>query len=474
VTDWANWTGLLLALLLPWCCGAVWVAALLRRSGRGNGFVALGHGYLAGLFLTTLVVRLWDLAGASLAFPGPATAMGAIMLAGVWVLLRSRGMPRADVVDERLPVWSGLLVAGLLGLLLWRHLSLLQELLARPLYAWDAWVNWAPKAIVWFHLGELVDYVNPHQWLYEPSPDVYTLGNWRASSYPETVPLILLWTMLGAGTPDGSLVYLPWALAPLALGLGLYGHLRLAGLGSLGAVLAVYLLLSQPYVNVHTALAGYADIWLTASFGLAVCALYEWRSHRCPAYGLLVLLLAALCAQLKNPGVVLGLILVLCTLWGARDWSRRTVLILTGGTLLLIAGALLIGVEVRLPYLGRIAIDGAHIEAGRFGEFELAFRGGPREFAITMLQMGNWHLLWYALPLAALLSLWRGARWRPPPAELLAALGALGFVLFVFMFTSHYRTAADFTSINRALMYTVPGLLFCAALAWRQVRPDTR
>jgi len=57
---------------------------------------------------------------------------------------------------------------------------------------------------------------------------------------------------------------------------------------------------------------------------------------------------------------------------------------------------------------------------------------------------------------------------------LLAALGALGFVLFVFMFTSHYRTAADFTSINRALMYTVPGLLFCAALAWRQVRPDTR
>ena len=64
-----------------------------------------------------------------------------------------------------MPHWQKAVVTVLLALLAWRYLTILQELLLRPLYAWDAWMNWAPKAIVWFHLEHLIEFVNPEQWL---------------------------------------------------------------------------------------------------------------------------------------------------------------------------------------------------------------------------------------------------------------------------------------------------------------------
>jgi len=118
--------------------------------------------------------------------------------------------------------------SALLALLAWRYAVLFEELTLRPLYAWDAWMNWAPKAVVWFHQQVLVEFAHPHDWLQQEGEVLYTLGNRFSSDYPETVPLILLWSMLGGGTADHGAIYLPWVLVPPALGVALYGHLRLA------------------------------------------------------------------------------------------------------------------------------------------------------------------------------------------------------------------------------------------------------
>lgn len=458
---------LLVALFLPWLSGSIWAHYLLRTTGRSNVFMVLGQGYFLGVFATTLMIRLWDLLGFGLSFPAVAALLAACAVLGLVLCWLRPGTAVVRAKSPAVPRWQLAVATLLLGLIAWRHLGMLQELLLRPLFAWDAWMNWAPKAIVWFHQGELVDFVSESAWLRSDDASVYTLGNKKASLYPLTVPLIQLWGMLAVGAWDSSAVYLPWIMAPVCLGLALYGHLRLAGAAFLPAVTAVYLLLSMPYLNVHSVLAGYADIWLAAAFGLGVFLLYEWRHSRHWAHGLLLLGLVLLCVNLKNPGIVLGLILLIFAVRGYFRLSVRGELALLAGGLLLLLLVSAIGVNVHVPGLGRLALDGGTIAAGKLGRFQLAYHDVGHAFTQTLFVMINWHLLWYLVPLFALYGLYQRRRLSMPGVESLAVLAALAFVVFVFVFTKHYEAAVNFVTLNRALLYPVPALIFCLFLAMR-------
>lgn len=461
--------GLVVALVLPWFAGAVWVSAILRRSGRCNLTLVLGHGYFLGLFAATALLRLWDAFGGALSFPLLAGLLAALSLPAVVLTARDRVRPAEHGFEVPSVLWQRVLVAGLLALVAWRYQTVMQEMLSRPLYAWDAWVNWAPKAIVWFHLRELTEFISPHQWLLQDIPEAYTLGNWRASVYPETVPLIQLWVMLGAGVWDSSAIYIPWVVAPLALGLALYGHLRLAGQSSLAAALAVYLLLSQPYINVHSALVGYADIWLAGAFGLAVFALYEWRRSRHWAYALLCVLLAALCASLKNPGMVLAAIIIVALAYGGHVRARWPMLALIAAAPLLLAVGMSAGLSADIPYLGSVSLQNGSIVLGRLGQVEIAYYDVLGRIGLSLFGLVNWHLFWYAVPLILMLGVVRADRVRLPSAEGFATALALAFVTLVFLFTGHANAAEDLTTLNRAFMYPVPGLVFCGFLLWHRL-----
>ncbi len=458
--------GLLLSLLLPWAAGVVLVRALVLAGARWNWPLVLGHGFFVGIFLATLQLRLWDLLGVSFHFLSMALVLfGFIAVVGFLTTRRQYGH-RVPVAPASAALTGGqiALIAVLLVLLLGRYVGLLQELLLRPLYAWDAWMNWAPKAIVWLHHGALVDFVNPDQWLERGGEGVYTLGNFQASEYPAMVPLIQLWSMLGIGTWDHSAVYLPWLLAPLCMALAVFGHLRLAGVSLPLSVLCCYLLLSMPYVNVHTVLAGYADIWQAAAFTLGVCALYEWRRHHHWAYGLLWLLMAFLCAQIKVPGMVLALILLAGGLRSLLNlaWYTEVLLALLIATALVVAAT--VGISFTLPQLGRFVLDGGHMELGGLGDFDLAYHAVEDTFVESFAQMINWHLLGYLLPLYLFYLALRRRLLRPVPTEVLVVMVAIAFVAGVFMFTGYYTQALNFVALNRALLYPVPALLFVCFL----------
>jgi hypothetical protein len=459
-------SGLLTALILPWLCGGIWVGWLLRHAGRSNPYVVLGQGYFIGMLIVTLLLQLWDALGLAFHFWGIATVVLAVSAIGLALRRAGRAPTMRHRAVEYIPPWHLAVGVGLIALIAWRHSTLFQELLLRPLFAWDAWMNWAPKAIVWFHHGELVDYVSPEQWL--QGGDAYTLGNRQAWPYPIALPLIQLWTMLGAGTADHSALYLPWMLAPIALGLGVFGHLRLAGVPFLFAVIACYCLLSLPFLNVHTVLAGYADIWLAASFSLAVCALFEWRQYRHWAYAVLWLLLALLCQQLKQPGLVLALIVVG---FGIRAWLNlpsRLELTLWALAGLLALLALVFGFSVELPYLGRMALDAGTLEAGRFGVFELAYHPVEDAFVEALFVMINWHLLWFLLLPYGSYSVYRAVVAGQGIPEFLPVLAALAFLVLLFAFTNQYTGAVSFLTLNRALLYPVPALIFCLFLCFRR------
>lgn len=458
------WPGVIvLSVITPWVFGIALVCRLTAGTPFRNVWLLVGHGYFVGLFFTTLVLRILDLAGVELrALPVASILLLATAALSTSCYLgqrRASPVPQPGITSE--PPWQTLLAILLLALIGLRFLTVGQEALLRPLFAWDAWMNWSPKAILYFYSGELVEFTRPKLWLAQAEDaSLYTLGNSAAWKYPITVPLIQYWGMLSAGTHETSLAYIHWPLLPLGLGLALFGHLRLAGVRTLLSLLACYALLSLPYINVHSALVGYADLWLAASFGLGVFAIYAWHRHKSLPYAALAIAYAAVCASLKNPGIIACAILLVCFTVASMNLSNRSLIVLAVLAALASATILHLGINMDVPVLGRVSLAADRIELPLLGNFRLRFHPVQGAFLQTIFQSMNWHLLWpLFLLLAASASVTRQSD-HSQRFVLLAVLLLLVFIAVVFFFTKYHRAATSFVTLNRALLYAVPAMVF--------------
>ncbi len=458
--------GAISALLLPWLVGTAWTFWLLRPSGRWNAFVLVGQGYLLGILLLGLFMRGWDAIGLTFSYWPMASVFALLGLAAL-PAIRLQTMPvRRTAPNGSLPAWAYAVIGVLLVLIAMRYFTIVQEVLLRPLFPWDAWMNWAPKALVWFHYSEMVPFVPQQEWLAAAAEAHSHLeGARNAWKYPVTVPLVQLWGMLGAGTSDHTLPYMAWVMVALAMGSALYGHLRLAGVGALAATVAAYALLNMPFVNVHSALAGYADIWVAAAFGGATFALYEWSQSRHTAYAALALLLALLGVQLKIPGLIMGGF-ILAAMALAMLQSRPNLLLLMLGTgIALLLYIFLVGIDVKLPGLGRLSLSHERFLIPYVGNFEFSYHNVWGDFYRVLLTQLNWNLLWPASLIAVLAAaLAARPRWESFLApDVVVLLETLAFLLFVYLFTPRYEFAQDNTQINRAVLYAVPVVIFLAS-----------
>ncbi|ABA57267.1 hypothetical protein [Nitrosococcus oceani] len=445
---------LLTALFLPWLLGVAWLRIGWPRTARGAGPLVLGYAYLLGTLATTFMMRLWDGIGLKQAFWPLAGLLLALTLLGFWV---SRTKTRKDdgyVDNSAVHSWNSWqtgLFALLIALLAIRFVNLGLEILWRPLYPWDAWTTWAPRAQVWFALKELVPFVDSATWLHHPSRDIYTLPAW---SYPETVSLIQLWISLALEQWDDSLINLPWLFCAAALGLAFYGQLRLWGLVPLASLLGTYLLLSLPLLNIHTALAGYADLWLAATYSLAGMAFLQWLRNGDPWQGGLALLLALACPFIKREGLI-WMLTFLPPLLIACLPCRTRLLAGAGGVALLAIWYVSGGIRI-----GEFQLTPEVIQIPSLGHFEISLQGGWEPFQQNLLVLDNWHLLWYlAIPAMALsIPLMIARRQR------LIGLTFIGSGLVVifgtFFLTDNAAWAESYTSINRILLHWVPLLLF--------------
>ena len=70
-----GWWGVGLALMLPWLAGALWVRSGWRDDPAGIWPMALGYGYLLGMLVVTLLLRLQEALGLPPSFAGPAVVM---------------------------------------------------------------------------------------------------------------------------------------------------------------------------------------------------------------------------------------------------------------------------------------------------------------------------------------------------------------------------------------------------------------
>jgi hypothetical protein len=330
-----------------------------------------------------------------------------------------------------------------------RFVLLLLEVIWTPLYPWDAWIQWATKARVWYALGHLAPFARSEAWFaangamwFDASP-----------SYPATVPLWQVWSSVALGRWDDALMNVPWWLTGVAFALAIYGALRGADIGPLGSIIGAWLASSLPLANVHVALAGYADLPMAVYYALAAIA--AWRSMRSRAGGdaALALVLAIACVTIKTPGIVWALTLVPGVVLGVMP-QRGPRVVLTGIAIALFA--LLVLAQTHPVVLGyRLHLDFAPAWAALVDSFFL---------------LGNWHLLWYAVVATAVVG-WREMR-SPDVVALSATVGAgLLFLAVVFAFTNAREWVAEQTTINRATLHLAPLAAFWMTLiAARAVR----
>lgn len=472
------------ALALPWLAGALWVRALWRDAPVAGAWpLALGYGYVLGMLAATLLLRLQAAFGLPLAVIGPTVVLALLAALGGW-LTGWRASPPIPIamngtrVLKMEPKWSQLLFVLLLVWLGVRLINLALEVWWRPLYPWDAWTTWAVRPRVWSELGQLAPFVDSQRWLADATGSVYVLEAWN---YPHTVPLLALWPTLAYGAWNETAANLPWLGCALALGLGFYGQARLWGAPALTALIFTWLLLSLPLLDTHVALAGYADLWLAAVFGLAVIAFFQWTRNDDRRQGILAVLLALACPLVKLEGAV-WLLLFIPALLAAR-LRGRWLLALAGVVAALGLGWWLAGgVIFRLPGLGEVRLTPELIQVPYLGRFSLGYRGGWDPVVKNFLVLANWHLFGYlglmAIVIAIVRVRRRAERWLR--AELIFVATSLLALFVLFFLTDAQRWAEQYTSINRVFLDFVPALLFWALTVFVPPRviaprsPDTR
>jgi hypothetical protein len=445
---------LLIGFALVWGLGVALVAAIAARDANepATGDLAwmVGCGWFVGAFLLTLWMRVL----AQIHVPFGIASIGLPLAAATGLLAwRARTLSNfrwngafAALAGQNLAGWQRAIWLIILGWLAVRFALLLTEIVWRPLYAWDSWTQWGTKARVWFELRTIAPFVTASEWLHASGANVYFDA---APHYPSTVPLLQAWSAILLGRWEDTLVNLPWWLTGVAFAFAIYGFLAREGFEPVMALVGTWLVLSLPILEVHVALAGYAD--LAMSTYLTLAALWSLRSVRTRRWGdaAIALLLVAACVLIKNPGKVWVAILVpaiVIAMLPRQGLRIATALLVTA------ICAMLVLASSEPTILGyRLHLD-----------FEMPWRALFEAY----FAFGNWNLLWYgALAVAVLARRHLLSRELAPYTAIVAA--GLMFLLFGFAFTNARLWVEDQSTVNRATLHLAPLVIVWMLLSFR-------
>lgn len=460
-----DFAALALGLGASWALGIALAGTLYRLAPAAEPPPAgwlIGCGWFMGMLATTLIMRALSLAGIAFGLASIGIPLVIATLALGWFAAHGQparirgaltGIARAlagrDLTGWQRGVWLGIVVWLAL-----RFALLFAEVWWRPLYPWDAWTQWGTKARVWYEMRAMVPFVGVAEW-FAAAPDAKLWFD-AAPHYPATMPLMQTWSAFLVGRWDDALVNLPWWLTGVALAAGLHGGLTLLGLRALPALLGTALVLTLPIVNVHVALAGYADLPLACYLTLGtIAAIVAIRTRNLAHAGLAVLLFAGM-VLVKNPGkawvFMLGPAFIVAAL--PRHGLRIAAVLFAGAVFLLLVGArsgiTLLGYRFTMQY---------GMPWGALFDAYFSF--------------ANWNLLWYAAVATAAIA-WRQLLAPAVAPFTVAVAGGLMFLFIGFAFTNAGAWVEDQSTVNRATLHLAPlvvvWMLVCLRAWWQEVR----
>ncbi len=277
----------------------------------------------------------------------------------------------------------------------------------------------------------------------------------------------------GAGGWNEPLVDLAWCGALVAFALAAYGYARGFGLGAGVAIALVYAFVSLPLIDAHVALAGYADLWVAVTLGLASLAWARWLAFRERGQWWLGVALALCLPAIKLEGaiwlLIFSAVVVLDLL--PRRWRWGVAGLVAA---LAVLGVVLGGFVLPMLGLGLVHVAWGDVTVPTLGAFELGWHPVGAALLASLFTLPNWHLFWYVLPALVLV---RGRVLLEDHAARLFGLFVvlqLAFLFLLFFFTEAAAWAQDFTSANRLILQIVPSLFAFAMLLLRTPRPVRR
>jgi hypothetical protein len=453
-----DYVTLVAGLLLPWIAGSAVIVAWSCRQGRldrpGEFAWIAGTGFLVGSLLLTVVMRAMSVAG--IRFGAQAIALPLLTIAVVagfhtWrrdgkaAVSGSRSALRALVDPPELHGTARLAWWALLALIATRLALLSLEVAWQPLYPWDAWTRWATKARVWYELGHIAAFVYRDTWFAAGGASYFD----AAPGTPPTVPLLQVWACIALGRWDDALMNWPWWQLAVALALATYGALRALGTSALLALVGTYFVSSLPFGNIHVALAGYADLPLAAFYTGAALALLRWADSRDAGDLALAVALAVASTQITTPGFAWALTLVPGVVVATMPRNGARIFV-AGWAASLFALAVL--AQTNIPVFGHVV--------------HLDYAPDWDAFFDSHFVQGDWNLLWYAVPIAAILA---GRQLAAPALAPMTAIAASGatLVLVGLAFPTAPAWMGGATPLNRATLHFAPFATAFAVLAFR-------
>lgn len=465
-----NWT-YISAWLLPWATGTAACLAVSPQRVPGWRPTAASYGFLFGMLLAAIFTSIAAHANTQRASLSAGVCLLAALAVAATVAWRRRAageMPPA-AEGSALAIWQRAAIAALMASLVVRAVIAAREIWLRPLYPWDAWSAWAMKPKTWFLLGHYAPFVSLPAWL-QSAGDSYTEAAWH---YPDALAWLEVWFASGAGGWVEPLINLLWLGVWIALLLGHYGQWRALGLGRARALVFVYALGSLPLLTVHTALAGYMDIWVALAFGLGVLSWMRWLRNRERNQLSLALVCVVALPWLKMEGWVWAICLLAAIGFGSLPERLRRTMAIGAAALFVVlfplgglhflsiqAGVLNPDGSVALPVIGPLALV-----------LNLKWQPGALKGSLeTLFAQPNWHLLWWLTP-AVVAWRWRELAahdWLRLPAALLLICATL--LLILFLFTEASAWAQSFTAINRLVLQLAPAWMTVLVMLLRDAR----
>lgn len=447
---------ILIALFLPWLLGVSWLQRGWYKAGPGSGAAILGYGYFLGMALVTLTMRMIDVISSGLDFK---------MIVLALCLLTGAGIGLANIVSRRTPSitnlqlhaqpkWQKWLFILFLILISLRLVSLGLEVIWRPLFPWDSWIGWGVRARVWFEQRQIVDFIAPHEWWRNlPNTAAY---NAYGIDNPIAVSLIQTWMSLSLGHWNDSLINLPWLFCVVSLGLAFYGQSRLWGISPLMGMLFVYLLLSIPILNTHTALAGYGDLWMATSYALAALAFIQWARTKDIWQGVVSLIFVLILPLIKESGIVIAATFIpaaFILLLSSRQWLYLLILTFVLISVILISGSL----DISIPGIGRILIDHRGIMLP-YSIRSIGFQPITGNLITNLFIYSNWNVFWYLFCFSPFsIFILNHRSWLS--IHVLISLGILIF-FYLFCYTRVALSVTNLTVLNRIILSLVPTYMF--------------
>jgi hypothetical protein len=434
-----------LAIGLPWGIGIAFLLAVWRHWGPGAWPLVLGFGYPVGVFSVILSLKLQDWAGLGLNYWRTVVTLCFALLALLPFAVRNlRAGTAPGLGVSAMRAWGGLkalhrlLIILLLGAICIRFGGLSLEHIWRPLFGWDAWYAYAPRARVWWEYGFLVPIT---QDLMVTGPQLgQAFPLLAGASHPDGIPLVMLWMTMALDRWDDGRMLLPWFVLGGALLCAFFGQARSMGMSVVIAMVFTWALASAPFFATHVALGGYLDLWLSAYLFLLFAGI--WRSlGRQYRDGCSLLALGVVGALVtKSSGVFLVSIFIVACVFALLP-RKISAFSLGGGA---IAGAVL----VLSPGMNIFSwLSGGRFRPEGFDLFEF----GAIAFGMMFLDL-SWHLLWWLFPFAWAFAAWQSWANRQTRYLLIVTAIALAATLAVFAVT-HADTA---TSLNRVLLNVLP------------------